>query len=312
MKKQKNRKNYRTALCVLYAASASLLGGCGLMDGSFSLALEEAPCQEDRLAGFFITDQYITSGMPKLTLNSRGELTAIEQDARKYGTLNTDSGRPPVTFDGLEGCGIYNLQLPGEESSNSVFADDAFTDMHFTVTDQENNAEASLYVSSDRPGKYFFNPVYQQADGQIYLLPGSGISSDSFAEGCQYSQSISQSRSSGPTGREETWSFSFTVNVISAEPMETPKLLFLDSLHQVVGTLSEEQLDAIFQKDSSPLQLPPGTAYLILEQTGRTTDRVSRSFFDAGSEYLEYLDAEEDGLLYPRQLSLAWPEDDAS
>lgn len=281
--------------------------GCGMAGGNFRLALEEVPSGGDRLVGIFITDQYISSGMPEITLNSRGELVAEEQDLRIYAVLDQDNPQTPLIFQGLSGYGIYSLQEQSGESH--FFSDDIFTDLHFTVSDEMDLMEASLYVSTERPCSYYLNPVYQQSDGQVYLLPGSGFFSDSYPEGYRYNQNISQSQSSGPTGKEETVGSGFTINIIASAPTENTQLLFMSNQNQVLQTLSEQQLNALFQKERPQLEIPDHTAYLILQQTKLPTGEVCRILFDHGAEYLEYMVSQEQGYLHPRQLPLVWTED---
>ena len=158
----------RTAIPCACLILGLILTGCGAGNGKFSLALPELPSGGDRLAGLFVTTAPIEPNPPEITLNSRGELVAKQQDTRIYGVLKTppsgqpvnddttqeDASKTPVTFDGVEGYGIYSLQLQDEgsvESCSTVFADDVFTDLHFTVSGDEDTAEASLYINADNP-----------------------------------------------------------------------------------------------------------------------------------------------------------------
>lgn len=313
----KNRKiqNHRISIQNKLAACAAIClisAGCGMGYANFSLALEEIPSGSDRLVGLFITDTHIDSGTPEIILDSRGELTFREQDPKIYGSLTDDGSETPVTFSGLEGYGIYSLQLQAEDSPdicNIFSADDVFTDLHYTASGNNNTVEASLYVRADRPCARYFHPVYQQADGRIYLLPGSGVSSDSFSEGTQYSQSVSQSQSTVLSGHEDTEESGFTVTLVAAASVENTEVIFMDRKNQVIGILPEQQLDALFKKESARLELPDHTAYVILQQTTTHSGETCRSLFDQGEEYLEYMVSGEDEYLHSRQLLLVWPED---
>ena len=302
----------KAAACAACVAICLLSGGCSLTEGNFRLALPEVAAGGDRLSVIFITDKPIEPGTPEIILNSRGELTAREQDPRIYATLNEGSSQTPVSFGGLEGYGIYSLQFQSGSSEpyNTVFADDIFTDLHFTVSGDENTSEASLYVSTVHPFTCYFHPVYQQPDGQVYLLPGSGISSESF-EGVRYSQSISESQTVNSQGQEETEGSCFTVTVIAAAPVEETEVFLMDKENQVIGSLSEQQLEALFRKEDSSLQLPDHVAYVILQQTKAETQTLCRSLFDRRTESLEYMVSEEDGYLHSRQLPLVWNADAA-
>lgn len=294
---------------LLSAAVLILLCGSLLARAGVPLALAESRTDEDRLAGIFVTEKYIEPGMPEIDAGALGEIVIKEQEpARIYGTINEDGLSIPVTFPGLEGFGIYNLQLQDEASqvpSGFYTCDDIFTDRHFTTSDNEEHAEASVYVRAGSPCSYYFNPVYQQADGTLYLLPGSGITSDSL-NGTSWSQGISQSRSKSTGGTEETEGYRFTVKIVSADvPLDT-ELIFMDQDNRVLRRLSGKELDLLFQEDLPQLKIPADVSYLILRQTKEGTGEFTHRLFDRGTESLEYMVAAQDSYLHPRYLPLVW------
>lgn len=309
--KKAGKPNPRPHLTAAILSAAALLLLCGglLARAGVPLALAESQTGDDRLAGIFITKKYIEPGMPEIDVNARGEIVIKEQEAaRIYGTINEDDLSIPVTFPGLEGFGIYNLQLQDEASqipSGFYTCDDIFTDIHFTTSDAEEHAEASVYVRADSPCSYYFNPVYQQADGTLYLLPGSGITSDSL-NGTSWSQGISQSRSKSTGGTEETEGYRFTVKIVSADVPLDMELIFMDQDNQVLRRLSGDELELLFQEDMPQLEIPADVSYLVLRQTKGGTEGFTHTLFDRGAESLEYMAAAQDSYLHPRHLPLVW------
>lgn len=321
------RASFRPAiiLCLLLLLPVS---GCGL-PGGLALAREELPSAEDRLIGIFVTEDYIEPASPTLRYNRLGNITVENPEPdRIYGsyTASDDASQSVVTFPALEGLGLYQLTVPG---SDAVFttADPGFSDLHFEVTDDGDYMEGSLYVVADQPQLYYFHPVYQQADGQIYLLPGSGISSDALAEGAQFNQTISESSSQTENGTVVAQGQSFSVNVIAKNaPLDT-ELLCMDREHQVLqripltgletlsGTAPADSLvletgsesNIVLSDDQPRLTLPADTAYVILCQTTKT-GQDSHSAYDYGCEYLEYYMDGKNGILYPYQIQLVWPQ----
>jgi len=296
----------RIAALVICLAAVPVLSGC-------SLALAEAlpgPGQ-DRLAGIFVTTDYILLGEPEIQVNNQGEITIKETTEKIYGTLNkeNDSTQPPIVFPGLEGYGIYSLTAPEDETHEATGArymttDFHFANVHYYVLDQEDSVEADLYITADSHVAYYFNPVYQQEDGQFYLLPGSGISSDS-PEGMHFSHSIAESFSQTENGDETVTGYRFAVTIIAEEAPENPEVLFLNSSDQVTGRLSAHELDALLQADVPELSVPEDVACLILKQD--KSSGTAYTAYDPASEYLEYKEARGDGPLYVRQLHLLWP-----
>lgn len=300
----------RKPAMLLCLAVTLLTSGCGLAQGDFSLAREELSSSRDRLSGIYVTENYIEPTPSQLEYNDRGEITFKPQETEKiYGIFNGYSAETLISFPGLEGYGFYSLMLPEDESHEAArcnTCDPVFTDLHITVSDGEETMEASLYVTFSDSGfrHYYFHPVYQQEDGQFYLLPGSGISSDS-AEGLHFSHSIAESVSHTENGDETTSGYRFTVTIISEESPEKPELLFLNDSDQVTGRLSSQELDALLQADVPELPIPEDTACVILKQTKASgTDYTA---YDPDNEYLEYKEAHGDGPLYLRQLRLIWP-----
>lgn len=311
------RKTRHFLAAALGSTTLILLCGGFLAHAKVPLALEESKISEDRLAGVFITENYIEPGMPQVDINVLGEIVIKEPEpVRIYGTVNEDNPQTPVSFPELEGFGIYNLQLPDETSqipSGYYTCDDIFTDIHFTVSDGEEHAEASLYVPTGHTCRYYFNPVYQQADGQLYLVPGNGVSSDAFTAGTAYSQSLAQSKSESFNGTEETEGYRFTVKIIGADAPESIELIFMNQENQPIRIMFGDELDLLFQKDMPQLEIPGDVSYLILRQginvaEGFThnVDRLTHTLFDRETESLDYMVLADDSYLHPRCLLLIW------
>lgn len=306
------KQNPRRHLPAAILSAAALLMLCGgLLDhAGVPLALAESQTGGDRLAGIFITENYIEPGMPEIDVNALGEIVIKEQEAaRIYGAFNEDALSIPVAFPGLEGFGIYHLLLQdgtSQEPAGYYTCDDIFADMHFTTSDDGEHAEASVYVRADSPCSYYFNPVYQQADGALYLLPGNGVTSDSLNGGASWAQSIAQSRSTSFGETEETESYRFTVKIISADVPADTELIFMNQDNQVLRRLSGQELDLLFQEDMPGLELSADVSYLILRQTKDGIEEITHTLFDRGAESLEYMVAADDSYLHPRYLQLVW------
>ena len=215
-----------------------------------------------------------------------------------------------MTFPGLNGYGIYCLTAPEDETHEATDAkynvsDYPFANSHYYFSDQEERVETDLYIRAGRFAKYYFNPVYQQTDGQIYLLAGSGVSSDSFVDGQKFSHGLSESVSRTENGEQDTITLGFTVNIIgSALPQET-ELLLMDEANRPLERYGEERLEELAAAGET-LALPEGTAYLVLRQAIEGKEHDSRRLFDRNAETVEYMVPAEDGYLYFRQLPLAW------
>lgn len=298
-----------------------------LLPSGCSLALDEAPIRtgQDRLAGVFVTSEYIRQGTPEIEMNSQGEITIKETTKKIYGTLNKDTGstQPPITFPGLEGYGLYRLEFPEmdfmgtgvTDYSSSISemvsyytGDDFFTDLHFSSTDEEESAEGSLYVSTDTSFNYFFNPVYQQEDGQVYLLPGTGISTAYFVDGQKYAHDTSQSITRNTDGKEESKSYRFKVSIVAADPPAETELFFMSEDHKLLRSLTTAQLNTFAEKENPQLELSPDVSYLILQQKTKDGAESTHRLFDRGEETLTYMVPAENHMLREMQIYLIWQD----
>ena len=247
-----------------------------LLLSSCSLALDEAPSRpgQDRLAGIFVTSEYIRQGTPEIKITGTG--------VTDYSSEN-------------DIVGYYTC-------------DDFFTDLYFFSTDEEEGAEGSIYISPDVGFVYYFNPVYQQADGQIYLLPGTGLSTTSFTDGQKQSHDTSQSITRNRAGKEETKSYRFKVSIVAADPPAETELFFMSEDHQLLQSLTEAQLDALGERESPGLELPADVSYLILRQKTKNGAESTHRLFDRGEETLTYMMPAENHMLREIQLPLFWQD----
>lgn len=75
--------------------------------------------------------------------------------------------------------------------------DEGVSDVNMNVTrvEEEDSVliEGTIYTSPSGGGSvYYINPVFQSADGSIYTVSGSGMSSESSSAGDGYSMSLDQ------------------------------------------------------------------------------------------------------------------------
>lgn len=102
---------------------------------------------------------------------------------------------------------------------------------------------------------FYANPVYQQADGQIYTVTGSGFS---VSRDGQSSTSISNKNTvtlDGETSEEEV---KFTVEYVPTDIFESAVVTQFDAEHQVISTLE-------FDPETVPesIRREPGCAYML-------------------------------------------------
>ncbi len=303
--REQARKRTHTTFFAALAAAVFALSGC-------SLALEEAKQEgQDKLAGFFLTEEHINLGAPDIEVNRRGEIVIKDREERIYGTIGPDD---TVRFDGLEGIGLYTLRTGREGESHEVHiytGDDAFSDCYFSSGAEGDSTEATVYVTQGGgPQGFYFNPVYQTQEGEIYVVPGSGLFSGSGAEeGMSMSHTVSAETKEVLNGEEKKTTDSYTLHITWALRPRRTEILFLDQENRVIGKVAQEQVEELLAGEGAcQVSAPREAAYLILEQAleGTEAERISRSICSRGEEELELMCDAGDGWLVKRQLSVVW------
>lgn len=299
------RKAVWAMTCLL---TGIILSGC-------SLALEEiTAAQQDQLVGVFVTGEYVTVGTPELEIDRRGEIKVKEQEEKLYGSVDTFYGGSdcPVSFDGLEGFGIYSMQIWDENQQSFVgysTADPFFDELRYDIIDRdigkEENMEGVLYVDGDSFLQLYVNPVYQQADGSVYLVQGKGLSSDSMGNGVKFSQSIGQTVNITNGEAETESNRKFTVQVVGTVAASDMELLFMDKGNDIIQALSGEQLEELCQEQWPQLEVPQGVEYLILQQTGKNGD-TTRDICSKGQDSLRVIMPTGSIYLRPCYVTLIW------
>ena len=310
--KKKNKiradKKWKLAVLVGLTTAAGLLGGC-------SLAKEELQAKgEDKLVGVFLTNTYVDTGTAELEVNWKGEVSFREEAGRIPGEVlwnrDTDQVNRPsgVVFEGVEGYGIYSMEVPNESSEYGMgysFQDDIFTELYMAVTDEGESMEVTVYVEKAGPINFYMNPVYQTPQGEIYMQQGSAVSCDSWSEGLSMSQTISTECTQNRNGEETKEKVSFTVHVTCAEKEEMASLVCMNSENNVIDTISTENLRGMSSEEKAEFQVPAGTAYLIVQRQNESGEIV-RTVCNRGEEFVSLMCSMGDGYLMPGGLTLVW------
>lgn len=307
MKGIKRRKRLCTVL--IQALSVCLLTGC-------RLALEEAQVQdsaEDRLVGVFVTEEYLNVGTPELTVNSGGEISFAENREGIEGTLIFDEHGPKdIVFDGIEGYGIYDIEIWNEEQeiyTSYAIADDVFSDGYWAATgndtSEDNTVEATIYVDQNGPAGLFYNPVYQTAQGDVYMQPGTGLSWAGGVSGSSSAYTMSQEWKASENGQETAWKSSFIIHNVCSDETVSYNLLFMGEDNRVTEVMTGDELVKMWEAGQRELAVPAETAYLILEQENGSGD-TRRSICNKGEATLEFLQSADGGYMVKRQMNILW------
>lgn len=267
----------------LLLALLLLLGGCQLAQPEAATASES-----DLLVGVMLTPQpldlfdlesYISDhGVPE-----DGAVPGGSGDYRQR-LYAADLGNGDWQFEGVEGFAFFSAVVTDEHGSCSTMVNGGLADGSYAVheTDEGTSADISgtLYVQPAEQICWYFNPVYQDGDGRVYLLPGSGMGMGGDNQpGMQISQTLSgDSTAADERGVTHSRSSRCAITVsVQALPRQV-RLFWMDSGSRILR-----------QETYAPGQLPAqldgrGAAYLIAELED-STGAVVRSLIQPDEDH---------------------------
>lgn len=260
---------------------ALMLPGCSLLreDGE--------PADADRLVGVYITENYIDSFDFEAyvqdnasSLSGGGEIS--REDAAKYTRriyAEVVDGKTSFPIEGIAFIAA-RYEKDGESYTGSDYGD-KLADVHLSINvsdDMETTVLTGKLFADSGAGHMsaYCNPVYQQADGRVYLVPGEGVSANMGS----MTHSLSESCESAKKG-ERGYGMDITLEVEGRRPSE--KLAVL--LYSAEGAL-------LSRTEYAPEEMPEeisaeGAAWAVFEDY--TADysgepQVTRQLIAAGSD----------------------------
>lgn len=260
---------------------ALMLPGCSL------LREEGEPADADRLVGVYITENYIDSFDFEAyvqdnasSLSGGGEIS--REDAAKYTRriyAEITDGKTSFPIEGIAFIAA-RYEKDGESCTGSDYGD-KLADVHLSTNvsdDMETTVLTGKLFADSGAGHMsaYCNPVYQQADGRVYLVPGEGVSANMGS----MTHSLSESCESAKKG-ERGYGMDITLEVEGRRPSE--KLAVL--LYSAEGAL-------LSRTEYAPEEMPEeisaaGAAWAVFEDY--TADysgepQVIRQLIAAGSD----------------------------
>lgn len=258
----------------------------------------------DRLIGVFITREPLD--VPDLqetaqNMLSGGEVSLPEGNIRRYAVLAEDG---TYAFEGLEGFACFAARYRDKDGVEywCPTVDEAISDVHtgFHTTEVGDSIDMTGTIYLTTTALFYYNPVYQTATGEVYVLPGEGM-----ADGSQYGSDVSGSYALQEEltvtagGKQDTIRSHIEITTCSMDILLGISVLQFDDSSNLLtrsdfapGTLPEEMMPR------------PDTAYMVVETHSRNA--VTRELFQPGSESLSAFFLAEDGICMKQNCTLDW------
>lgn len=309
----------KVSVLLMFALMVSLCG-CQLAKGEE--LVEHGQSMTDKLIGAFITEEHLDLFDMEAYLNdnldsimSGKELGPGEQaqyEGRIYATPAgyLENGLPDghFTFEGLEGYAYFTPTVEHPEGETTVVnADSCFSDIKNNYHSVDNNlqeisTEATLYVADDVGHVAFFmNPVYQDDSGNVYLMAGTGISSDMVGS---MSQSMDMERKVTIDDVETTEKYAIKITYKGIPRPERIAVLQMDAESRVLSR--EEYLPGQLPEQIDPVE---GADYIILETI--TREETIREVVPQEERWMHTYDPQDNGICEQQSTEVLWKDWDA-
>ena len=225
----------KLAIALILALALSL-PGCSLLreDGE--------PSETDRLVGVYITESYIDTFDFEAyfqdnasSLSGGGEIS--REDTEKYSQriyAEVVDGKTSFPIVGVPMIAA-RYEKDGESYTGSDCGD-KLADVHLSINNSDDMVATVLtgeIFTDSGSGRVtaYCNPVYQQADGRIYLVPGEGMTADS---GGSMVFSLSDSRESAVEG-EQGYGMEITLTATGRYPSDKLAVLLYSADGELMG-----------------------------------------------------------------------------
>ena len=271
----------KLAIALILALALSL-PGCSLLreDGE--------PSEADRLVGVYITESYIDTFDFEAyfqdnasSLSGGGEIS--REDAAKYTQRIYAEVVDGKTSFPIVGVPLIAARYEKDgESYTGSDCGDKLADVHLSINNSDDMVTTVLtgeIFTDSGSGRVtaYCNPVYQQADGRIYLVPGEGMTADS---GGSMVFSLSDSRESAVEG-EQGYGMEITLTATGRYPSDKLAVLLYSADGELMGRTE-------YAPEDMPEEIAAdGAAWAVFEDYTRDflgEPQVIRRLIAAGSD----------------------------
>jgi len=315
----------------------SILILCALTGCQLARESAGADAYEDRLIGMFVTTEYLDLFDMDAYLNDSlsgfqgGDIT-VDGDTRKYeGQLyatmvartqtNEETGETSeveeYVFPNIDGISYFyftTLDTEGRDSTTIMSEDPSVVhekmDIHASDDAYGMTMEGMIYVSptdEQRELVYYFNPVFQSADGSVYVSSGSGVANQGVdVEGSTMSQTMDATYAVTENGKVKTDSVSIKLSISVIFTPEKIAVLQMDAESKLLMR-TEYAPDAV----PEALVFDSGTDYIIVETHKRDVagDAITtRDIYSRDAETIQTFFARTDGICVMRSTQIKWSE----
>lgn len=221
----------------------------------------------------------------------------IRDESESYQSTNIDEGITDAqchfqsTDDG-ESVSLKGTIFIAANASNESYAANA------SRTSNSSNASAQKWEGNLAP--FYFNPVYQTADGEVYAVAGNGIFwSNEETSGASWSTKITENQEVTLNGMNTSSGSEVEVTVCVMEEPTDIALLQFDGNHEVL-TRTEYQPGTLPKR----LDILSDTQYIMMETS--SPEGLNRILFQKEDNFAYAFYCRDDGICIKQESEIGW------
>ncbi len=325
----KTKKMIIVVCCMIL--SAFILGATGVLKMT-NEAAQESP-ESPRLIGVLITREYLDLFDSDRFFSDHAEHLAAggeisgpesaEYQGRLYASLaetihtNEETGETitgkEYVFNDVDGIRFFAPYIRDEsEFYQSTNIDEEITDAqcHFQSTDDGESVslKGTIFIASNAPAQewdgnlepFYFNPVYQTSDGEVYAVAGNGIFwSNEETPGASWSTKITENQEVTLNGSSASSGSEVEVTVCVMEEPTDIALLQFNGDHKVLAR-TEYQPGTLPER----LDILSDTQYIMMETS--SPEGLRRTLFQKGDDFAYAFYCRGDGICIKQESEIGW------
>ena len=265
----------------------------------------------DRLIGVFISTEQLDLLDSESYFQNQGKIYAVLADDTY---TNPETGETvksnKYVFEGIEGIAYFSAIYTDEESGVQYWktvGDDTVSDAHTNIG---NNIEikGTIYVSASKgPHVFYYNPVYQTSNGEVYLASIQDMNNDGEpSAGISGNHTIKEKQTVNinTDGKSKTISSSIEVSICFMDTPIGTSVLQFDKDGNIVA-----KDDYVAGELPSKITTSSDTEYIIVETHTKSKDgkdTVTQELFQHDDKKLFAFSCREDGICLKQYCSIVW------
>ncbi len=221
----------------------------------------------------------------------------------------TKTEHKEYVFDDIDGFWLFDATISDGNNYSCLCSNGAFSDIHSKVSQVDDNVSeieltANIYYSPKLNGAVFYmNPVYQESDGDVYAVEGTGYSvydETGYSPGnSRGSQKLADEIKINNNGEETVYKSVIEIGYIPVNTPEKVSFIFMDDDNKALSELSFKPNDV-----PKEIKVPEGVRYIITEESIGNSSKVS--VVGKGEESAEFICEEKDGICTKNNVNLIW------